>query len=97
MRFDWDEAKSASNRDKHGVSFVEALELLVSDADCLEIFDEAHSDIEERFISIGPIRQGLVLVVWTERAEDVIRIISARWATQRERGLYRKHFGEHHG
>lgn len=33
---------------------------------------------EERFISIGPIEGGLALVVWTERAEDDIRIIGAR-------------------
>jgi uncharacterized DUF497 family protein len=32
-----------------------------------------------------------VLVVWTERDEDAIRIISARWATRREQDLYRDH------
>jgi putative transcriptional regulator len=31
-------------------------------------------------IAIGPITRGLVLVVWTERDEDILRIISARWA-----------------
>lgn len=60
-------------------------------AGALEIFDEAHSDFEERFITIGPIRGGLVLVVWTERDEDVIRVISARWATPNERRLYIRH------
>jgi len=34
--------------------------------------------MEDRFISIGPIRRGIVLVVWTERDEDTIRLISAR-------------------
>jgi len=29
-----------------------------------------------------------VLIVWAERDEDTIRIISARWATRRERNLY---------
>jgi uncharacterized DUF497 family protein len=33
----------------------------------------------------------LVLVVWTEREDDQVRIISARWATRREQGLYRAH------
>ncbi len=89
----WDHAKNLTNKKKHGVSFEEARELFVSGIDCLEIFDEAHSELEDRFISIEPIRRGLVLVVWTERDEDVIRIISARWATPRERTLFREHFG----
>jgi uncharacterized DUF497 family protein len=70
------------------VSFEEASALFSSGADYLEIFDEAHSDDEERFIAIGPIRRGVVLVVWTEPEEDTTRIISARWATKRERARY---------
>lgn len=54
----------------------------------MEIYDAAHSFDEDRFIAVGPIDQGIVLVVWTERDEDMIRILSARWATPRERGLY---------
>ena len=57
--------------------------------DYLEIFDDVHSIIEDRFIAIGPIPRGLVLVVWTERDEETIRIISARWATKNEQDLYR--------
>lgn len=57
--------------------------------DFLEIFDEAHSVTEERFIAIGPIGDGVVLVVYTEVEEDTMRIISARMATNRERTLYR--------
>ncbi len=91
MKVVWDRAKDVANQRKHGVSFREASELLVSGADHLEIFDDAHSDDEDRFISIGPIRRGLVLVVWTEREDDQVRIISARWATSREQGLYRAH------
>lgn len=66
-------------------SFEEAGELFTSGHDYLEVFDAAHSDEEDRFIAIGPIARGLVLVVWTERDEDVIRIISARWAIRSER------------
>ncbi len=55
------------------------------------LFDDEHSSDEDRFISIGPIRRGLVLVVWTERLDDEIRIISARWATAREASMYRAH------
>jgi uncharacterized DUF497 family protein len=84
----WDAAKNLANQRKHGVSFEEAQELFRSGRDYLEIFDDAHSDTEDRFIAIGPIARGLVLVVWTERDEDTVRIISARWATKREQGLY---------
>ena len=89
----WDEAKNTANRKKHGVSFEEALELLLSRDDHLVIFDEEHSIDEDRFISIGPIRRGLVLVVWTERDLDVLRVISARWATTNERRLFYSYIG----
>jgi uncharacterized DUF497 family protein len=91
VRVEWDESKNLANRENHGVSFEDASELFIGDADCLEIFDATHSNEEERFISIGPIRTGLVLAVWTERADDVVRIISARWTTKREAGLYREY------
>ncbi len=89
MRFEWDEAKNLANQRKHGVSFEEASEVFADDIDQLEIFDDVHSDTEDRLITLGPVRRGLVLVVWTERADDVIRIISARWATPREAQRYR--------
>jgi hypothetical protein len=84
----WDEKKNRANQKRHGISFNQAQALFSSGIDYLEIFDEEHSDVEERFIAIGPIKRGLVLVVWTEREDDVIRIISARWAMARERKLY---------
>ena len=46
-----------------------------------------HSDEEDRFIAIGPIERGLVLVVYTERDTETVRLISARWATKRETEL----------
>lgn len=91
MAITWDETKNRANQRKHGVSFDEASELFTSGVDYLELFDEAHSEEEDRFIAIGPIRRGLVLIVWTERDEETIRIISARWATRRETQLYRDH------
>lgn len=91
MRISWDKAKAETNRRRHGVSFQEAQELFVSGADYFEIFDEAHSIFEDRFIAIGPIRRGLVLVVWAERDGNTIRIISARWANPREQRLYHEH------
>jgi hypothetical protein len=84
----WDPAKNVANQKKHGVSFEEAAELFTSGVEYLELFDDAHSVDEDRFIAIGPIQRGLVLVVHTEQDEDTVRIFSARWASKRERTLF---------
>lgn len=91
VRFEWDPAKERRNIARHGVNFREAKELFTSKADFLEIYDAEHSDVEERFIAIGPIRRGLVLVVFTERSEDTVRIISASLGEQDRRALYIEH------
>ncbi|MCK5806556.1 MAG: BrnT family toxin [Lentisphaeria bacterium] len=83
--------RKRANREKHGIGFDEVRELFDGDTDYFEIFDEEHSEVEERFIAIGPIRRGIVLVVWTEPGDDVIRIISARLATPHERELFHRH------
>jgi uncharacterized DUF497 family protein len=59
----------------------------------LEIYDEGHSDEEDRFIAIGPIRAGIVVVIYTERQEDVIRIVSARKGTKEEVRLFHQYHG----
>ena len=64
MKVEWDQATNLANRRKHGVSFEEASELFRS-ADYLEIIDDAHSGAEDRFIALGPIRRGLILIIWT--------------------------------
>ena len=97
MRFEWDLEKAARNASLHGVSFDEAKGLFLSNADVLEVYDVDHSETEDRFKSIGPIPKGFVLVVWTERIDDVIRIVSAWWATDAEREMYRKFVEELHG
>ncbi len=89
MDFEWDHAKDLSNQQKHGLSFSEARRLFESEAEVLEMFDADHSELEDRFIAIGPIDRGLVVVVYTEPEEGVIRIIGARFANKRERALYR--------
>ena len=88
MTVEWDHSKDLANQRKHGVRFEEAKELFSSGVDYLEILDEGHSGAEDRFIALGPIRRGLILIIWTERHEDTIRIISARWATKNEQRLY---------
>jgi hypothetical protein len=94
VRFEWDRKKEQLNVAKHGVSFREAKELFTSKGDFLELYDGEHSELEERFIAIGPIRRGLVLVVYTERNEDTVRFISVRWATKDERALFLEYMEE---
>jgi len=89
VEFDWDEAEDLRNRQKHGVAFAEASELFESGAEYLEIFDTDQSESEDRFIAIGPIARGIIVVVYTEHEEDLVRIISARKATRREQDPFR--------
>ncbi len=92
--FEWDDEKDRTNQQKHGLSFEEARSLFESEIDYLEIFDGEHSDLEDRFIAIGPTKRGLIVVVYTEREEDVIRIIGARLANKNEQSLYRSHMDQ---
>ena len=90
MIFEWDETKAVANIEKHGISFDEA-QTIFSDPDSLTIYDDAHSENEERFIDIGRSTAGRILVVvYTER-DDRIRIITSRFATARERAQYAQH------
>jgi len=91
VEVEWDPLKDLENQEKHGLSFEEAAALFTSEDDYLEIYDEDHSDEEERFIAIGMIVEGIIVVVWTERGEDVVRIISARSATKHEIALFQEH------
>ncbi len=84
LRFEWDDEKAAGNVRKHAIAFAEACVLCTSGVDYLEIFDIEHSAEEERFICIGPIARGNVVVVTVDVDIDVIRIISAPLATRRE-------------
>jgi uncharacterized DUF497 family protein len=87
--FEWDEAKSRTNLKKHGVSFLEARSVFF-DEYAVQFYDEDNSSEEDRFIMPGMSNLSRVLVVChCERAGgEVIRIISARKATKRERGFY---------
>ena len=87
MRFEWDAAKAGQNLLKHGVSFAEAATAF-GDPLSLTVFDSDRSGQEDRFILLGATNAWrLVVVVHTERRE-IVRIISARLATRRERKAY---------
>ena len=90
-RFEWDPGKSRSNLKKHRVSFEEARTVFF-DEGALVASDPDHSSREDRFLIIGfSIQLSVLLACFCERGEgDVIRIISARKATKKEQGQYRK-------
>lgn len=86
LRFEWDPKKDAANRAKHGVSFSEASTIFYNFP--LQIYhDPDHSEEEPRYIAIGVSDQDRVLlVVHIENTKGtVIRIISARRATKKEK------------
>ncbi len=90
MEYVWDEAKNEKNFAKHGVWFEEACTVF-ADRNALEIFDEDHSQDEERFVLLGmSTSPRLVIVVYCERGEDNVRIVSARKATKKEARDYEK-------
>ena len=88
MHFDWDPTKDALNRVKHGIGFDEAKDVFAPGSHRLDLDDDAHSDDEIRSRAIGPVARGVLFVVFNHRDGDVVRIISARRATARERRLY---------
>ena len=94
MRVEWDSAKSESNKTKHGIAFPRAQ--LVFDDPCCVNFPERVVDGEERWHAIGLIADIVIIVVvhtyrveeFEGKSEEVVRIISARRATRREREIY---------
>ena len=90
--FSRDAGKALSNLKKHGVSFEEAATVF-ADPDALDWDDPEHSDAEIRSKRLGTSVTGRVLIVmYTPRkvnnAKEIIRIISARQATRKERQAY---------
>ena len=89
--FEWDPAKNDANQRKHDLRFEDAKPLFIWEAERLDQRDQEHSTSEDRFISVGPIASGLITVVWTEPADDLVRLISVRPSTKRERERYRQY------
>ena len=86
MYFESDDSKNAANISKHGIDFRDAIDIF--NHPMLTAIDERFMYEEERWISIGLMREIVGIVVYTERRESVTRIISARKATRREVKLY---------
>ncbi|MCL2352191.1 MAG: BrnT family toxin [Firmicutes bacterium] len=90
MKFEWDEKKNEINIIKHGISFQEA-KTVFDDENAVLIYDEIHSEYEERFILIGEdmlFRELTVCHCYRGNRDDIVRLISARKATTSEIKLY---------
>jgi uncharacterized DUF497 family protein len=90
--FEWDPGKAKENQRKHKVSFERAAEVF-RDPLALSIFDQEHSEHEERWITMGKDSQdGLLVLIHTflevTPEECRVRIISARKATKKELSQY---------
>lgn len=88
MRFEWDPRKAAANLRTHRVRFAEAVTVLEDD---FALTREDPDGGEDRFATLGLSSLGnLLVVVYTYREPDIIRVISAWKANKRQRAIYEK-------
>jgi uncharacterized DUF497 family protein len=83
MQFEWDKAKNLENIRKHEIDFADVPEMF--EAPMLIELDDRFDYGEDRWFGIGFLGNGVAVVVWTERQNNIIRIISARRANRYER------------
>jgi len=89
MRFEWYPPKAEANLRVHGVSFAEAVSVLEDDFALTR--EDPDAMVEQRFVTLGLSNAGsLLVVVYTYRAPDRIRVISAWKANRRQKELYEK-------
>jgi uncharacterized protein len=93
-QFEWDPSKARQNARQHRVTFERAATVFL-DPNTLSVFDAEHSQREDRWITLGLDRTGILLVVchtYREETETsaMIRIISARKATENEVKQYER-------
>lgn len=92
VEFTWDERKNRANQKKHRISFETAV--LVFDDPFQVSVQDREVDGEARWQTIGMVRGVHVLLVahTVDEAAEVVRILSARKATRRERSIYAQGF-----
>ncbi len=89
MDFEWDESKRIANLAKHGLDFLDGATLF--DGRPVYTYPTVRLS-EQRFVTIGPLDDRLVAVVWTDRM-TAIRLISLRRARDEEKSRYRALYG----
>jgi len=92
MHYEWDERKNRENIRKHGVAFQDAQEVF-DDPFHLSLLDERFDYLAERWITIGLTKGKQIIVVGhlyylKENGDEIIRIITARKGTKKEREHY---------
>jgi uncharacterized DUF497 family protein len=84
--FEWDEEKNKLNQQRHGVRFEDA-KFVFNDPCRVILPDLYHSNTKERWLAIGIVNK-MLFVVFTERGENSISLLSVRMATKVEEKLY---------
>jgi uncharacterized DUF497 family protein len=86
--FEWDEEKSRTNKEKHGLSFDKAIKVF-DDEYLIETYDEKHSLFgEDRYLVLGEVGGIVILFVCYAERNSRKRIITARKAVEKERNKY---------
>jgi len=89
MQYEWAPGKAKANLRDHGVSFSEAVTVLEDDLALTREDPDALG--EQRFVTLGmSAASSLLVVVYTYREPDIIRMISAWKANRRQRVQYEK-------
>jgi uncharacterized protein len=90
VRYEWDPKKAEANRRVHAVSFADAASVLEDDFALTR--EDSDAEGEQRFVTLGMDAAGILLiVVYTYREPDIIRLISAWKANKAQRTQYEKH------
>src|SRR5688572_12441634 len=87
LGFDWDWANQDKNQKKHNVSKAEC-EQVFFNAPLLLQEDEKHSQLEPRLYVLGKTNFNRRLFIAFTIREKLIRVISARDMSKREREIY---------
>jgi uncharacterized DUF497 family protein len=95
MRFEWDPAKNKTNIRRHRIDFADVPAVFKGPM-CLAL-DTRSEHGEDRWVGIGFLGLGIVVVVYVEREQDAIRIISARKAEKHERETFKKELSDRLG
>lgn len=95
ISFEWDEAKRRINIDKHGVDFSSAYQLWDSPMLIMAVEHAQQRYGELRWIGMGCLDMRVMLVVFTRRLSNIIRIISLRKANRKEAMYYEQAISQH--
>ena len=90
ITFEWNNRKASANLRSHGISFKEAESVFYDDF-AIQFFDDDHSSEEDRFVMLGMsnVARLLTVVHCVRESGNIVRIISARKATRKERAYYK--------